>query len=124
MAKKKPTTTEEPEIVAGAVTILPTEEMPTALAEVKNQYGLALPDDLVNKHIQTYTPYFKQLVDMETELNALLLMEPNKATAKVAKELRMRYVKVRTGSKGQKDEDKAEILKEEKFLDAAQKPWI
>lgn len=127
MAKKE-STKKKPEVVPGEngltgqepiVVIEEAEviELPMELVEIKQEYGLSVPDDTVNKHVLTYAPYFKQLVDLESELTDLLTKEITPETANEAASLRKKYMKIRTGSDDQKKEDKKHINAEGKFLD-------
>lgn len=101
--------------------VIVIDEMPTDLVEIKKEYGLKLEDSKVEAHIITYLPFFKQLLDLEKELELLLLKEPNAETVEEASALRKKYLKIRTGAKNQKDIDKADIVTEGRFLDAVNK---
>jgi len=129
---KKVTSTETPEVVPGktkAPKIVKADvieeaeiiEEPTALVELRQEYGLKLANEKVDLHVMTYTPYFKQLVDLETEMSQLLVKEVNAETEKEAKELRKKYSAIRIAAEKQKKADKAEINLEGGFLDKVNK---
>lgn len=74
------------------------------LKKVLTDSGLQLSDSEVIK--QSYLPYFEQLAKIKEESQKINFENPTELDEKIARELRLRTVKVRTGSKDLKDERK------------------
>ncbi|AXH74774.1 MAG: MAEBL protein [Bacteriophage sp.] len=74
------------------------------LKKVLTDSGLQLSDSEVIK--QSYLPYFEQLAKIKEESQKINFENPTELDEKIARELRLKTVKVRTGSKDLKDERK------------------
>lgn len=123
MAKKK---IADPTVEEGKLTVISASEAepfetPKELAPVVAEYGLTLADDKVHKHVVTFSPFVKSLVDYEAELTPLLSIEHTPERAALAKELQTKYQKVRTGALNVKKQEKEEIVVEGRFLDKLNK---
>lgn len=79
-------------------------EQEEELKKVLTDSGLQLSDSEVIK--QSYLPYFEQLAKIKEESQKINFENPTALDEKIARELRLRTVKVRTGSKDLKDERK------------------
>ena len=64
-----------------------------------------------------FLPMLQKMEDLESEFNKVVKLEISKDSCKAAKELRLKYVKVRTGTAEIHKKLKAESLKVGRFLD-------
>jgi len=64
-----------------------------------------------------FLPMLQKMEDLESEFNKVVKLEVSKDSCKAAKELRLKYVKVRTGTAEIHKKLKAESLKVGRFLD-------
>jgi colicin import membrane protein len=76
----------------------------TALDLVLNESGLVLTDAEEIK--QSYLPYFEQLAEIKDLASKINFENPTELDEKIARELRLRTVKIRTGSMDVKDNRK------------------
>jgi hypothetical protein len=97
-------------------------ETPELLADVVKEYGLELPDSKVDSHLRTFLPYVSKLVELETEMQAILTApEITPELSERAKALRGEYRTVRTGADGTKATEKKDMIIEGRFLDKINK---
>lgn len=106
----------------GEVKVLPAdhvevEETPAELAVIKKEYGLTLPDEKVEKHLMTFTPFVKTMIDLEDQFQELMVAEANEETAESAAALRKLYRDNRTAAQKVKEDEKEDIVIEGRFLD-------
>lgn len=74
------------------------------LEKVLTESGLQLNDAELIK--QSYLPYFQKIAEVKEEAKKINFENPTDLDEKIARELRLRTVKIRTGSKDVKDERK------------------
>lgn len=79
-------------------------EVPQELTAVISQSGLEVED--AEKIKTSYAPFFKELRDIKAEAVKINFDNPSLLDEEIAKKLRLRTVKVRTGSEAVKDERK------------------
>jgi hypothetical protein len=79
-------------------------EVPQELTLILNQSGLELSESEVIK--QSYLPYFIQLAEIKEQAKKINFDNPTDIDEKIARELRLKTVKVRTGCESVKDERK------------------
>lgn len=83
-----------------------TVETPTqvALDRIVNDSGLQLNDAETIK--QSYLPYFVQIAEIKEQAKKIDFENPKSIDEKIARDLRLKTVKIRTGSEAVKDERK------------------
>lgn len=80
------------------------EEMPTELNLILKDSGLELSETETIK--QSYLPYFTQMAEIKEQAKKINFENPSELDEKIARELRLKTVKIRTGSLAIKDERK------------------
>lgn len=76
----------------------------TALVKVVTESGLAIEEG--EKIKQSYQPFLNQLAEIQEQTKKIDFENPTEIDEKIARELRLKTVKVRTGSENLKDERK------------------
>src|SRR3990172_10268602 len=75
-----------------------------ALSKIVEESGLQLNEAETIK--QSYLPYFIQIAEIKEQAKKINFENPNELDEKIARDLRLKTVKIRTGSEIIKDERK------------------
>ncbi len=93
-----------------------TNKVTTSILEFDpTQYGLT--ESKAREIESTFSPMLNRMVELESEFNDLIVMEVDSKTCLLARELRLKYVNVRTGTAAIHKELKAFYLSGGRFID-------